>query len=125
MFVTVFCLTTLGSVKIVITMYRNSCFFVLWPVRQYDKLTKILAAFAIMQGIDHLVGALGFGLLAKGLLERLSFGILLLFGVIYLVNKSKVKEEVKEEVKEILVLFPSLYPDGRSSDTQMLLSCLV
>ncbi len=58
-------------------------------------LTIVLAAFVIMQGIYHLVGALGFGLLAKGLLEPLSFGILLLFGIIYLINRSKAKE-VKE-----------------------------
>ena len=58
-------------------------------------LTIVLAVFVIMQGIYHLVGALGFGLLAKGLLEPLSFGILLLFGIIYLINRSKAKE-VKE-----------------------------
>ena len=59
-------------------------------------LTIVLAGFLIMQGIYHFVGAVGFSVLAKMILEPLSFGILLLFGVIYLINRSKVKEEVKE-----------------------------
>ena len=50
-----------------------------------------------MQGIYHSAGALGLSLLAKGTLEPLSFGILLLFGVVYLVTKARTKNE--EEVK--------------------------
>jgi hypothetical protein len=76
--------------------------YLIFIMKKYDttnnhlrNLTIVLAAFVIMQGIYHLVGALGFGLLAKGLLEPLSFGILLLFGIIYLINRSKAKE-VKE-----------------------------
>ena len=60
-------------------------------------LTIVLAAFLIMQGIYHFVGALGFNVLAKMILEPLSFGILLLFGVIYLFNRSRIKRgEIKE-----------------------------
>ena len=59
-------------------------------------LTMVLAAFVIIQGIYHFAGALGFSLLAKAILEPLSFGILLFFGIIYLINRSKGKEEVKE-----------------------------
>jgi len=54
-----------------------------------------LAAFVIIQGIYHSAGALGYNLLAKGILEPLSFGILLFFGIIYLINRSKAKK-VKE-----------------------------
>jgi len=50
----------------------------------------------IMQCMYHFAGALGFSLLAKAILEPLSFGILLFFGIIYLINRSKGKEEVKE-----------------------------
>ena len=50
-----------------------------------------------MQGIYHSAGALGFSLLAKGILEPLSFGILILFGVFYLNSKTRAKNE--EEVK--------------------------
>lgn len=50
-----------------------------------------------MQAIYHAIGALGFSLLAKGVLEPLSFVILLFFGVIYLVSKIRTKSE--EEVK--------------------------
>jgi hypothetical protein len=50
----------------------------------------------IMQGMYHFAGALGFSLLAKAILEPLSFGILLFFGIIYLINRSKGREEVKE-----------------------------
>jgi hypothetical protein len=64
---------------------------------QLRNLTIALAAFVIMQGIYHSAGALGYNLLAKGILEPLSFGTLLFFGVIYLINRSKAKgQEVKE-----------------------------
>jgi hypothetical protein len=56
----------------------------------------VLTAFVIIQGIYHSAGALGFSLLAKGMLESLSFVILLFFGVIYLIDRSKAKEELKE-----------------------------
>ncbi len=54
-----------------------------------------LAAFVIIQGVYHSVGALGYILLAKAVLEPLSFGILLFFGIIYLISRSKA-EKVKE-----------------------------
>jgi hypothetical protein len=56
-------------------------------------LTIVLTGFVLMQGFYHIVGALGFTFLAKGVLEPLSFGILLFFGIIYLINRSKMKEE--------------------------------
>lgn len=62
---------------------------------QLRNLTIALAAFVIIQGIYHSAGALGYNLLAKGILEPLSFGILLFFGIIYLINRSKAKK-VKE-----------------------------
>ena len=77
--------------------------YLIFVIKRYNNrdihlrnLTIVLAGFLIMQGIYHFVGALGFSALAKMILEPLSFGILLLFGVIYLINKSKAKEEVKE-----------------------------
>ena len=65
--------------------------------KQFKVLTIILTGFVLMQAIYHAIGALGFSLLAKGILEPLSFVILLFFGVIYLVNKIRTKSE--EEVK--------------------------
>jgi len=53
----------------------------------------VLAAFVIIQGIYHSAGALGFSLLAKGILEPLSFGILIFFGSIYLISKTSAKAE--------------------------------
>jgi len=52
--------------------------------KHFRVLTIILAGFVLMQAIYHAIGALGFSLLAKGILEPLSFVILLFFGVIYL-----------------------------------------
>jgi hypothetical protein len=65
--------------------------------KHFKVLTIILTGFVLMQAIYHAIGALGFSLLAKGILEPLSFVILLFFGVIYLVNKIRTKSE--EEVK--------------------------
>jgi hypothetical protein len=62
----------------------------------FRNLTMALAAFVIIQCVYHSAGALGFSLLAKGILEPISFGILLFFGIIYLINRSQAKEEVKE-----------------------------
>ena len=61
-------------------------------------LTLALAGFVIMQGIYHFVGAIGLNSLAKGILEPISFGILLLFGLVYLFNRSRDK---REEIKEV------------------------
>ena len=65
--------------------------------KPFKVLTIILVGFVLMQAIYHAIGALGFSLLAKGILEPLSFVILLFFGVIYLVSKIRTKSE--EEVK--------------------------
>ena len=59
----------------------------------FKNLLIVLAVFVIMQGIYHSVSALGFSLLAKGILEPLSFGILIFFGSIYLINKTSAKAE--------------------------------
>jgi hypothetical protein len=55
------------------------------------KLTIILIGFILLQVIYHIVGALGFRLLAKGFLEPLSIAALLLFGVMYLISTLKTK----------------------------------
>ena len=65
--------------------------------KHFKRLTIIFAGFVLMQGLYHAIGALGFSLLAKGVLEPLSFIILFLFGVIYLISKTREKNE--EQVK--------------------------
>jgi heme A synthase len=64
----------------------------------FKNLLIVLAVFVIMQGIYHSVSALGFSLLAKGILEPLSFGILMLFAVSYLNSKRRAKNEEKVKV---------------------------
>jgi hypothetical protein len=70
---------------------NNSKYFIM--------LTIMLAGFVLMQGIYHSVGAIGFSLLAKGVLEPLSFVILLFFGIIFLVSKIKTKSEKEVKVQ--------------------------
>jgi len=53
------------------------------------KLTIILIGFILMQVFYHIVGTLGFRLLAKGFLEPLSIIILLLFGLTYFLYTKK------------------------------------
>jgi hypothetical protein len=65
--------------------------------KHFKILTIIFAGFVLMQGIYHAIGALGFSLLAKGVLEPVSFVILLSFGIIFLVSKIRTKSE--KEVK--------------------------
>ena len=60
-------------------------------------LLEVLAGFVIVQGIYHFVGALGFSQLAKGILEPISFVILLLFAICYFITRSKAKK--KEDAK--------------------------
>lgn len=67
--------------------------------KYFIMLTIILAGFVLMQGIYHAIGALGFSLLAKGVLEPLSFVILLFFGIIFLVSKIKTKSEKEVKVQ--------------------------
>jgi len=76
---------------VVMKKYRNRN-------NNFRNLLIVLAVFVIMQGIYHSVGALGFSLLAKGILEPLSFGILILFAVFYLNSKRRTKNEEKVKV---------------------------
>jgi Ca2+/Na+ antiporter len=64
------------------------------------KLTIILIGFILLQVIYHIVGALGFRLLAKGFLEPLSMAALLLFGVMYLISKLKTKKQQQQQKEE-------------------------
>ena len=64
------------------------------------KLTIILIGFILLQVIYHIVGALGFRLLAKGFLEPLSMAALLLFGVMYLISTLKTKKQQKQQKEE-------------------------
>ncbi|MFZ0327610.1 MAG: hypothetical protein WBP64_06795 [Nitrososphaeraceae archaeon] len=64
--------------------------------KHFRLLSIVLAGFVLLQGFYHLIGALGFMLLAKGVLEPLSFGILLFFGGIYFTSRSKTKKEEYE-----------------------------
>jgi preprotein translocase subunit YajC len=65
--------------------------------KHFQNLLIVLAGFVIVQGIYHFVGGVGFNQLAKGILEPISFVILLIFSIIYFVtNRSKAK---KEDVK--------------------------
>jgi len=64
------------------------------------KLTIILIGFILLQVFYHIVGALGFRLLAKGFLEPLAMAALLVFGVKYLISTLKTKkQQQKEEFK--------------------------
>ena len=64
-------------------------------------LTIILIGFILMQVFYHIVGSLGFRLLAKGFLEPLSMAALLLFGVMYLIAtvRTKNKKQQQQEFK--------------------------
>jgi hypothetical protein len=67
--------------------------------KYFIMLTIILAGFVLTQGIYHAIGAFGFSLLAKEVLEPLSFVILLFFGIIFLVSKIKTKSEKEVKVQ--------------------------
>ena len=60
-------------------------------------LTIILIGFILMQIFYHIVGALGFRLLAKGFLEPLSMAALLLFGVMFLITTLKTKNKQQQQ----------------------------
>jgi hypothetical protein len=53
----------------------------------------VFTSFILMQGFYHVASLSDYKLLAKGVLEPLSFGILIFFGSIYLINKISVKAE--------------------------------
>ena len=65
----------------------------------FRNLLIVLAGFVLVQGIYHFVGAVGFNMLAKGILEPISFVILLLFGIIYFVTNGSIvkKRDVKAQ----------------------------
>ena len=65
----------------------------------FRNLLIVLAGFVLVQGIYHFVGAVGFNMLAKGILEPISFVILLLFGIIYFVTNGSIvkKSDVKAQ----------------------------
>lgn len=60
---------------------------------QFKRLTIVLASFVLMQGFYHTVSYFGYKVLAKGILEPLSFGILIFFGVFYIISKVRSKSE--------------------------------
>ena len=60
-------------------------------------LTIILIGFILMQVFYHIVGSLGFRLLAKGFLEPLSMAALLLFGVMYLIATVRTKKKKQQQ----------------------------
>lgn len=65
-------------------------------------LTIILIGFILMQVFYHIVGSLGFTLLAKGFLEPLSMAALLLFGVMYLIATVRTKKK-KQQQQEFMI----------------------
>ena len=61
--------------------------------KYFKTLTIVFASFILMQGFYHAASFYGYKLLAKGVLEPLSFGILIFFGVFYLISKTSSKAE--------------------------------
>lgn len=59
----------------------------------FKRLTVVLASFVLMQGIYHVVNYFGYKVLAKGVLEPLSFSILILFGSFYIISRVSTKAE--------------------------------
>ncbi|MDQ6669081.1 MAG: hypothetical protein M3Y53_12780 [Thermoproteota archaeon] len=64
----------------------------------FKRLTIVLASLVLMQGFYHVVGSFGYKLLAKGILEPLSFGILIFFGVFYIISKTRATNEEQVRV---------------------------
>lgn len=64
----------------------------------FKRLTIVLTSFVLMQGLYHVAGSFGYMLLAKGILEPLSFGILIFFGVLYIISKTNAKNEEEARV---------------------------
>src|SRR5918911_945531 len=63
------------------------------------KLTTVLAGFILIQVLYHIAGIAGFRLLAKGILEPLSMGVLLVFGIMYVISIWKTKRQQQQELK--------------------------
>jgi len=66
-------------------------------------LTIILIGFILMQVFYHIVGSIGFRLLAKGFLEPLSMAALLLFGVMYLIATVRTKNKKQQQQQEFKI----------------------
>lgn len=66
-------------------------------------LTIILIGFILMQVFYHIVGSLGFRLLAKGFLEPLSMAALLLFGVMYLIATVRTNNKKQQQQQEFKI----------------------
>ena len=66
-------------------------------------LTIILIGFILMQVFYHIVGSLGFRILAKGFLEPLSMAALLLFGVMYLIATVRTKNKKQQQQQEFKI----------------------
>ena len=64
-------------------------------------LTILLVGFILLQTFYHIVGALGFRLLAKGWLEPLSMATLLLFGIMYLITTLRIKDKKQQHQQEL------------------------
>lgn len=64
-------------------------------------LTILLVGFILLQTFYHIVGALGFRLLAKGWLEPLSMATLLLFGIMYLITTLRIKDKKQQQQQEL------------------------
>src|ERR1041385_1651838 len=62
------------------------------------RLTIVLVSFILLQVFYHIAGIAGFRLLAKGLLEPLSMGALLFFGIIYVISIWKTKKKRQEKL---------------------------
>lgn len=65
-------------------------------------LTILLVGFILLQTFYHIVGALGFRLLAKGWLEPLSMATLLLFGIMYLITTLRIKDKKQQQQQQEL-----------------------
>ena len=61
--------------------------------KHFKRLIIVFASFVLMQGFYHTSSFFGYKFLAKGVLEPLSFGILIFFGVFYLISKASAKAE--------------------------------
>ena len=59
----------------------------------FKRLIIVLASFVLMQGFYHTASYFGYKVLAKGVLEPLSFSILILFGTFYIISKVSTKVE--------------------------------
>ncbi|HYZ51366.1 MAG TPA: hypothetical protein VE593_10800, partial [Nitrososphaeraceae archaeon] len=59
----------------------------------------VLVGFILIQVFYHIAGVAGFRLLAKGFLEPLSMGVLLVFGIIYIISIWNAKRQRQQELK--------------------------